>query len=198
MSRDAGESANVSRESGALGSRRGKSRRRRKRFDGTQEIQEFCRLDRRLDPGWRDDHNWRGQHKRHGTDHRAFRIMAARHRARHHSGHVMSAIHMIRRRSRSFLVMMSHDRALIRRAARGLVGRPYCTCQWRIKENDNEQANACRDRPPALVTWYFHSKPNLRLVEQYYGVKRHSLQAPIYKVGWRVDWCDVFRRANLT
>ena len=150
----------MSRESGASGSRRGESRRRRKRFEGTEKIQEFRRLDRRFDPGRGDDHDWRGQHKRHATDYRSLRIMAARHRARHHSGHVMSTIHLIRRRSGSFLMVMPRDRALIRRAARNLVGRPCRSCQRRIKENDNEQANARRDRTPALVTWYFHSKPD--------------------------------------
>ena len=161
---------------GASGSRGGESRRRRKRFEETEKIQEFRRLDQRLAPGRRDDHDWRRQHKRDGTDHRALRIMTARHRARHHSGHVMSTIHMIRRRSRSFLVMMSRDRALIRCAAGSLVRRPRSSYQWRIKKNDNEQADARRDRTPALVTLQFHSQPNPRPVGEYYGVKRHSLQ----------------------
>jgi len=47
-----------------LSSRRGESRRRRERFERTQKIQGLRRLDRRLGPGRRDDHDGRRKYKR--------------------------------------------------------------------------------------------------------------------------------------
>jgi hypothetical protein len=152
LRRSSGGSAKVRRDGGASGDRSSKTRRRREGFDRTRKIQGLRQFDSRLDRRRRRDrYCWR-QHEGDGSNHRTVRIVTARHRTRHHSGHVVPAIHVIRRRGRTFLVMMLGNGALIRSAAGGLIRRPRRSRERRIQQNDREQTDACRNRTPKMVT----------------------------------------------
>jgi len=158
-SRSLGWSANVRGKSGASGGRKDETRRGRNRFKGTRKIQWPCQLNRRRDGRHRRRcHRWR-QHKGNRSEQRAIGITAAGHRAGYHSRHVMPAIHVIRRCNGSLLMMMRRNRALTGRAARGLVRRPSRSRKWRVNQNHHQQADACGNRTPPLVTCTIHFVP---------------------------------------
>jgi hypothetical protein len=175
--RSSGGSANKRRDGGALGDRSGKTRGRREGFDRKREIQGLRQFDGGLDRSRRGDCCRCGQHEGDGSNHRTVSIVTARHRARHHSGHAVPTIHVIRRRGRSFLVMMLRNWALIRGAADGLIRRPCGSRERGVEQGNHEQTDACGNRTPKMVTLRLHSLPGQVFVVRHYGAKRHSLQA---------------------
>ena len=127
------------------------TRRGRERFNETSKIQRLRQLDRRLDEHHcRSRFGWR-QHESDRSKQGSIRIGTTRHRASHHSRHVMPAIHVIRRRSWAFMVMMRRNRALTGQAASGLIRFPRRSGEWRVKQNDHQQADACVDRTPSIL-----------------------------------------------
>jgi len=105
--------------------------------------------------------------------------MTARHAAGHHAGHGMPAIHVMRWCGGSFLVMMRWNRALAGPAAGHLIRRPSGTRERRVEQDNHEQANACGNRTPAIVTRSLHVEHEPISVVSHYSVKRHSLQAEL-------------------
>lgn len=143
---------NESRSRAELCCRGMRSRRGSEGFNETRKIQGLRQFDRRLCGRYSCCRcRWR-QHERNRAHQRAIGIVAARHGASHHSRHVMPAIHVIVRRGGSFLVMMGGNRALAGQAASGLIRQPGSPGERRVKQNNHQQANACRNRSPVMDT----------------------------------------------
>src|SRR5258708_28713528 len=83
--------------------------------------------------------------------------MAARHYTGHHSRHFMSTIHVMCRCGGRLVVMMRGNRALTGRAARHLVRPPCVARERRVKQSNNDQADACGNRTAPIETcsWHF-------------------------------------------
>lgn len=60
--------------------------------------------------------------------------------------------------------MMLGNGALIRGAARGLVGRPRGARERSMEQDDHEQADACGSRAPEIVMAGLHGLPKQILV----------------------------------
>lgn len=137
-----GESAEVSRDGGALGGRGDDPRRGRKRFYATGRILGLRELDAGVETGWGRELERQRQNEYGGSDCRGLRIVAAGHAAGHHAAHVMAAICVIGIRGGSLVVMMLLNGALPGSAASGPVRRPCGCCERSIDKKHCEQTDA--------------------------------------------------------
>jgi hypothetical protein len=146
-------------------------------LNGAQKIEGLRRLEWRLANSRSGERESGRQHEGQGRHCRTLGILTAGHTARAHFRHVMAAIHVILRGGRRFLVVMRFDRTLRRVATRGGVGRPGSSGDGRIKQNDREQTEACREETPEIVRGSLHVLLRLKAADGHYIVTRHSLQA---------------------
>lgn len=140
----------IGRAGGASGGRRGKTRRRRERFDRTKLIPWHRESDVRLSNGRCGDIDRQRQHEDDGRDGGAAGIVTTGHGACRHDGPVTTAIHSMIVCNGRMRGMIPMDWALARCATRRGIERPSSSRERRIEQKDRGQTHRRDKRTPIL------------------------------------------------